>query len=810
MKKYLVLFWLLFGVLPFSQAQQHQYSWKIGVHGGFATYYGDLSHQVFDVHHKMKAPFQNLDFWAYGLSLEYHVSKTFGIRLMGFKSQIVSNDRTYSDNGNFNRALNVQTDLIDVSLLGVIYLDNGRIFGHKAVVSPYFLIGGGLTYFDAKADLLAADGNRYYYWSDKTIRNLDEADPNANLAVVIDLDNKYETALSPLQTEGYKYLPITWHVAAGLGFKFRLSKRFHLHLEAVLRYTGTDYLDDVSGDYLPYYTDNVQAYAANPSNDNRVARGSTPDMNDWTSYIALSLHYSFGQKTYDMRPSIIYTPSILLGDAVSADSVSVVNKNEIKKDTSMSNVAVNSTTVPSDTTQQNKTIGYTNVDTIHLKDSLSVVTLNSKQKNDTIAGQKVDSIKIIENGNYNKNISNEVHELQIGTLEMEYEYQLKLLKQEYEYELKIQALGHQLELEKLKKSQPQESYEKDLQKLKYEQDLKLQKQDFEHQLKVKELQHALELEQIQNKKTSFRDTSANTVTHWLTTEEHHTHYDNNNNGTKNNSTTNNANMLPLQQRLDKLLLEMEQQQKQLDALLNLERNTVSKNENNSSNTSNTTTASNTSTNTKELEEAKAQNNLLQAQIEVLEQALKQNISKDSTNSSVSNSGKEKDLQNQLYQQTALNKDLTDKLAKANLQNNQQKERIDSLLIKVNELESAKKNISNELGKFLNKESSTHITKIYFAVNKTNLTIQAEETLTTLAQHLKNYPDVRYWVKGFASRKGDAVRNEQLSKERAEVVAAYLEQLGVQKDRLKMTSLGSSQSILDNDVDRRAEVHLYFE
>lgn len=795
MKKYLVSFWLLFGVLPFSQAQQHRYSWKIGVHGGFANYYGDLSHQVFDVHHKMKAPFQNLDFWAYGLSLEYHVSKTFGIKLMGFKSQIVSNDRTYSDNGNFNRALNVQTDLIDVSLLGVIYLDNGRIFGHKAVTSPYFLIGGGLTYFDAKADLLAADGNHYYYWSDRTIRNLDEADPNANLAVVIDLDNKYETALLPLKTEGYQYLPITWHVAAGLGFKFRLSKRFHLHLEAVLRYTGTDYLDDVSGDYLPYYADNVQGYAANPSNDNRVVRGSTPDMNDWTSYIALSLHYSFGQKTYDMRPSIIYTPSILVSDAISVDSVSVVNKNNADTTSPIASENTNTASI---------------VDTTNLKDSLFIAKIDSTQKSDTIAGQQVDSVVVVKNNFYNKNISNKVHELQIGTLEMEYEYQLKLLKQEYEYELKIQELGHQLELEKLKKSQPQESYEKDLQKLKYEQDLKLQKQDYEHQLKVKELQHALELEKIQNKKTSFRDTSTNTVTHWVTTEEHHTHYDSNNNSTKNNSTANNSNTLPLQQRLDKLLLEMEQQQKQLDALLNLERNTGSKNENNSSNTSNLATNSNTSSNTKELEEAKAQNNILQTQIEVLEQALKQNTLEDSTNSRVSNFDKEKDLQNQINQQTAQNKDLATQLAQINLQNAQQKELIDSLLVKINELELAQKNISNELGKFLNKESSTHVTKIYFAVNKTNLTIQAEETLTTLAQHLKNYPDIRYWVKGFASRKGDAARNEQLSKDRAVVVAAYLEQLGIHKDRLKITSLGSSQSILDNDVDRRAEVHLYFE
>lgn len=780
MSKYLTLLCGIFMCLPFSQAQQHQYSWKIGVHGGFATYYGDLTHQFFEVHHKMKAPFQNLDFWAYGLSLEYHFSKTFGIRLLGLKSQIVGNDRNVVNGANFNRALNVQTDLVDVSLLGAIYLDNGLIFGHKAVISPYFLIGGGLTYFDAKADLLAGDGNRYYYWSDRTIRNIDETAANASQAVVIEQDGKYETSLAAIKTEGFHYLPITWHVAAGVGLKFRLSKRFHLHLEAIMRYTGTDYLDDLSGDYLPYYTDNFQGYAANPSNDNRPQRGNSPEMNDWTGAITLSLHYSFGQKTYDIRPSIIYTPILLVADSVKKDTV-VLSENQKDSNIVNSTIANNSSAslVALDTIKTNK------------KDSLAVLSANDtmiqKITKDSLHVQSINpnnNVYIIENNNTTTDTiyTHKIHGLELKNQQQFYEYQLQLLKQDYEYQLKIQDLENQLELEKLKKSQPQEVYERELQKLKFEQELKLQKQDYEYQLKIKDLQHALELEKRQSPNTSFRDTSTHSSSNLVKTE----------NKTNNSTTYINENSV-VENQLADLLIAIEKQQKQLDYLVNLN-HTNSKKDTVFNNNSNQNIS-------KELDVLRTDNLRLKQEINILKTSYKI----DSLPNTNPNSVKK-----EIIDPITINKNLTEQLQKANLQNQQQKTLIDSLLIQNSLLQSQQKNISNELAKFLNKESSGYITKVYFDVNKTNITIQAEETLTTLIQHLKNYPDVRFLVKGFASRKGDAAKNQQLSNERAIVVAGFLERLGVPKSHLKTASLGSSQSVEDKDVDRRAEVHLYFE
>lgn len=288
-------------------AQQQHYSWKIGVHGGISQYYGDLSGRVLDLPlHFQESPTQNFEYISYGLSVEHHWTRALGIRLLATKNQFRASDRRYADAPNYERALNVQTDVWDLSILGIWYTDTDRLFGRRALVSPYLLFGLGASHFTPRGDLLDGNGSRYYYWTDNSIRTLDQNDPNAGTATLVERDHVYETALAPLQTEGQSYDPITWNAVLGLGLKWRLSRRFTLHLEGLVRYTGTDYLDDVADSY-GNPTNSFQAYAANPSGSSRSQRGNTPELNDWYAQGLLSLHYSFGQKTYPIQPSIIYT-----------------------------------------------------------------------------------------------------------------------------------------------------------------------------------------------------------------------------------------------------------------------------------------------------------------------------------------------------------------------------------------------------------------------------------------------------------------------------------------------------------------------
>lgn len=862
----LLLFSATIGTLV---AQQHRYAWKIGLHAGLSNYYGDLSHQIWDLPQQFQQPINDLNFLTYGISVEYHASKTFGLRLLGTKGQFKASDRSYSNSQNYNRALNVQTDLIDASLIGIVYFDDGIVFNSRSIVSPYFMFGGGLSYFETKGDLLSADNNRYYYWSDRTIRTQAENAPNANMAQIITQDYQYETDLRALQTEGKHYDPITWNLALGLGVKFRLSQRFHLHLEALIRYTGTDFLDDISDDYLATYNDNFQAYAANPSATNRTQRGDSPTMNDWYSSIGFSIHYSFGQKTYAIRPAIIYTESLLAVDSM------VVNTNIQRTDTTTATTGTTSKTTtiindkdnsvplmePLETpiqamidtfdsidtsskippTVTNATISQSTVDTI-IMDSITTTspihTIDSMLGNDSSKVVLWDSISSIPdslttspNSSVNQPYSKTIHQLELNSQQQKYEYELKLQQQKYEGMLREQKLLHELEKEKqrtnpnaqeqaLKLELQKQQYENQLKEqsllnqlekgknrptpstlendLKIQQQafdakLKLQQQDYEYRLKLQQLQNALNLERLKNGDTLGYLQNLPPLEHTTIIQS---------------KLTDSINTPVNNEQINQLLGAIDQQQKQIDLLIQAQNSRPDI----EIPTSNTASLDNINT-------MQAEQNRLRLQIKELELALAAQPSTTKTirdtvqimqrDSIYVDKGNPTELTNQLNRQQQFNKDLVQKLTSANQKSKTQQQVIDSLQQIISKIASEKQVVSGELEAFLTQKQSTYITKIYFAVGKSNLTVQAKETLTTLVHHLEKYPNVRFWIKGFASKTGKTAINERLSAERALEVASFLKQSNIQTERIKTTPLGEKNSQSDNELDRRAEIHLSF-
>lgn len=94
----------------------------------------------------------------------------------------------------------------------------------------------------------------------------------------VDLESggKFDVALQPLRTEGQGlnapdavfpkgYSLFSYAAVGGIGFKFDIGKALGLGLEYQLRYTFTDYLDDVSGVYVdPLYQET--AFLNKPNN----------------------------------------------------------------------------------------------------------------------------------------------------------------------------------------------------------------------------------------------------------------------------------------------------------------------------------------------------------------------------------------------------------------------------------------------------------------------------------------------------------------------------------------------------------------
>lgn len=278
--------------------QQNRKQWQLGAGIGFSQYYGDLSNQFID---------KDLFNESKSLFVEKYTSKGTGIRVQYSNASLKANDRSNEKNTNFNRALNFKSDIDELNIQFIFYSDNDKIFSQSAIISPFFSIGVGLLYFEPYADLFDAQGRRYYYWSDNSIRSLNENDPLAATAIILEQDGKYETKLNPLLTEqNDEYRNFALTIPIELGIKFRLSNSFNVLLSSSVHYSTTDYFDDVSNKPIKsLYANELSEYAANPSGTISSVRGNNDDWNDLIVNANLSLAFSFGNRKTTLRANPI-------------------------------------------------------------------------------------------------------------------------------------------------------------------------------------------------------------------------------------------------------------------------------------------------------------------------------------------------------------------------------------------------------------------------------------------------------------------------------------------------------------------------
>jgi OOP family OmpA-OmpF porin len=96
-------------------------------------------------------------------------------------------------------------------------------------------------------------------------------------------------------------------------------------------------------------------------------------------------------------------------------------------------------------------------------------------------------------------------------------------------------------------------------------------------------------------------------------------------------------------------------------------------------------------------------------------------------------------------------------------------------------------------------------KIQFADNKATILEVSFPLLDEIVSVLKQNPQIKkILIEGHASAEGDAGHNLKLSGERAKAVLTYLEQHGIQKERLSSKGFGSTRPIADNKTEEGRE------
>jgi len=117
----------------------------------------------------------------------------------------------------------------------------------QRVLIPYISVGIETMNFNSKADMKDANGNIYHYWSDGTIRNVEELPENEINSVVLHRDYTYETDLRELDLDNLgKYDLSSLGIPIGFGFDFYMTKRISLRFGTTYHVMFKDLIDNVS------------------------------------------------------------------------------------------------------------------------------------------------------------------------------------------------------------------------------------------------------------------------------------------------------------------------------------------------------------------------------------------------------------------------------------------------------------------------------------------------------------------------------------------------------------------------------------
>lgn len=293
-KKLIVVAFLLCGTTAWLYAQQDGFGWRVGGSIGYMGYHGDLSSNnlLKEVTTQFKPTKDRPITW--GVSIERKISRSIGLCVNYAQGSFTANDRDRDATDPFYaRSLNAQTKLRDLNG-SFIFRSERRFF-----ITPYLMLGGGLTNFSVYGDLKDANGNFYNYSNTVT------------------QDGDFETQLDGLKTEVESYSTLVPHINAGIGLRFRLASWLSLHLQTDLRYAFSDHLEDVANNNFSNSADNAnQAFAIKPNAAYTGTRANnTNDIellnNDMYAYTSLGLRFSFGRRRADFHPPVFYAGSEL-------------------------------------------------------------------------------------------------------------------------------------------------------------------------------------------------------------------------------------------------------------------------------------------------------------------------------------------------------------------------------------------------------------------------------------------------------------------------------------------------------------------
>ena len=209
------------------------YGPTIGLGVGMFKFYGDI----------LDANYGNplVSNIGYDLHVKQQLNSYLTAKFYVLFGSLSANERSINRNLNFRSK-------ITVGGFALMY-NFDQMLPKERIINPFLSLGIESVEFHSKTDLYDQYGNEYNYWSDGSIRNLPENDPNAANAIVIQRDYFFETDLREMDYDGYgKYPERTFAVPIGFGATMHMTKNIDFTVGATFHMTFSDLIDNVTSE----------------------------------------------------------------------------------------------------------------------------------------------------------------------------------------------------------------------------------------------------------------------------------------------------------------------------------------------------------------------------------------------------------------------------------------------------------------------------------------------------------------------------------------------------------------------------------
>ncbi|MCI5056288.1 MAG: hypothetical protein MRY83_09275 [Flavobacteriales bacterium] len=209
---------------------------SIGIGTGMFTFFGDITKD-------QKSNTATLSRVGFNLNISQEITPFLDGGFHFLKGKVGANERSGNRNINFES---------DISMWGINVSYNFDHFLRKnRDIEPFVTAGIESFEFLSKTDLFDRNDNFYHYWSDGTIRSIDESSPSAAEAVRLQRDFTYETDIRESNLDNFGWYPekaISFPI--GVGVNLYLMRQFSFMIGTNLHLTTTDFVDGITDESI--------------------------------------------------------------------------------------------------------------------------------------------------------------------------------------------------------------------------------------------------------------------------------------------------------------------------------------------------------------------------------------------------------------------------------------------------------------------------------------------------------------------------------------------------------------------------------